>query len=148
MAATARALPRMIDPDGPPGAAQLAAFLGKKAYGYWQRITAAIAQNYPGVFSPDWLFGKNMGWVLRYKKSKSFCTLVPERGSLIVQIVFGKEERVKVEACRNELSTRTWEAYKKATTYHDGKWLYLTVDSSETLKDVVRLLAMKRKPKV
>ncbi len=139
---------RMIDPHGPPGAVELASFLGKKAYGYWQRITDSIDRNYPGVFSPDWLFSKNQGWMLRYKKSKSFCTLIPERSRLKVQIVLGADERAKVEARRSELSAGTWKAYKDATTYHDGKWLFLTVDANEAFKDVVRLLAVKRKPAV
>ena len=37
--------------------------------------------------------------------------------------------------------------YVAATTYHDGKWLGLVVDSDEVLADVKRLLAIKRKPK-
>ncbi len=138
----------MIDRNGPPGAAELASFLGKRAYGYWRRITGRIERNYPGVFSPDWLFSKNQGWMLRYKKNKSFCTLIPERKRLRVQIVLGAGEREKVEARRGELSAPTRKTYDEATVYHDGKWLYLTVDAKETLEDVVQLLAVKRKPAV
>jgi Protein of unknown function (DUF3788) len=71
-----------------------------------------------------------------------------QRTHFSILIVFGAEERAKVEAIRHELSARTREDYDKATIYHDGKWLLLTVDSGDVLGDVERLLAVKRKPKI
>ncbi len=41
-----------------------------------------------------------------------------------------------------------YEEYDKAETYHDGKWLLLTIDSENVLKDVFSLSAFKRKPKI
>lgn len=64
----------------------------------------------------------------------------------MLQIVFGKDERAKVEKMRQELSEGTRKAYDEATTYHDGKWLLLGVDNEETLADVERLLVVKRRP--
>jgi hypothetical protein len=43
---------------------------------------------------------------------------------------------------------RTRKDYEKATTYHDGKWLFLTVDAGDVLADVEKLLAVKREPKI
>jgi hypothetical protein len=141
------ALP-MTDPARPPAPAGLAAHMGKDAHAFWKRLTQWIDQSYPGIFSPDWLFGgAKHGWSLRYKKSKSFCTLAPLKGQLKIQIVFGGEERVKVEAIRDKLSARTRTAYERATTYHDGKWLYITVDSERVLKDIELLLTVKRRPR-
>ena len=84
---------------------------------------------YPDVFTPEWLFGgKKHGWSLRYKKSKSFCTLIPEKNRFALLIVFG-------------------DTYDKAATYYDGKWLLLTIDSNKIVEDVLQLLTVKRKPK-
>jgi hypothetical protein len=138
----------MTKPGKSPTPSQIAAWIGRDAYGFWKRVTQLIEQNYPGVFSPEWLFGgKKHGWSIRYKKGKSFCTLIPEKNRLAIQIVFGVEERAKMEAIRDELSSRTQKEYDKATTYHDGKWLLLTVDTDKAVNDVERLLAVKRKPK-
>ena len=60
--------------------------------------------------------------------------------------MFGCEEREKVKAMLPELVSHAREDYVAATTYHDGKWLGLVVDSDEVLADVKRLLAVKRKP--
>jgi hypothetical protein len=125
----------------------IAAWLGPVCYKRWKNILQFIGTNYPGVFAPDWQFGgKKHGWGLRFKKSKSFCTLIPERKRLRIQIVFGGEEREKVKAILPELVSHAREDYVAAITYHDGKWLGLVVDSDEVLADVKRLLAIKRKP--
>lgn len=139
---------RLTQSGEPPTPREVAAWVGTDAYGFWKRVAQWIEQNYPHVFTPQWLFGgKKHGWSLRYKKGKSFCTLIPEKGLCTLLIVFGDKERIGVEAIRQRLSARTLKEYDKATTYHDGKWLVLTVDADAVLADVERLLAVKRKPK-
>lgn len=138
---------RMTEPGNPPTASAVADWVGNDAYKYWEQITQLIEQNYPGVFTPEWLYGgKKHGWSLRYKKSRSFCTLIPEKNRLALLIVFGAEDREKVESIRNSLAKTTQKEYDQATTYHDGKWLLLAVDTDRVVKDVMLLLAVKRRP--
>ena len=140
--------PRITDPEGPPSLKQLETLLGPKAWNFWIGITDFIAHSHPGVFEPEWLYGgKKHGWSRRYKKSKSYCTLVPEKGNLLMVIVFGAKERDQVVAIMDTLSQETREAYHEATTYHDGKWLRLTVDNETVVRDIEKLLAVKRRPK-
>ena len=43
-------------------------------------------------FVPDWLYrGKKRGWSLRYKKSKAFCTFLPEYRLFSVEVVLGQQ---------------------------------------------------------
>jgi hypothetical protein len=122
--------------------------MGPKAYGFWTRVSKMIAQNYRDVFTPEWLYGgKKHGWSLRYKKSKSFCTLIPEKNRFVLVIVFGAADRSKVETIRHELSVRTRKEYDEAATYHDGKWFLLSVDDEDIVGDAEWLLAAKRRPK-
>jgi len=139
---------RLTEPDKPPTPKKIESWIGKDAYGFWLRLTKMIAKNYPGVFIPEWLFGgKKHGWSLRYKKSKSFCTMIPEKNRFALLIVFGAEERSKVETIRRELSQQTMKKYDGATTYHDGKWLLLSVDNEIVFADIEKFLTVKRKPK-
>lgn len=139
---------RLTQPDHPPSDSDLAAWLGNKAYKSWQQVVQMIEQNYRGVFIPEWLFGgKKHGWSLRYKKSKSFCTLIPEKNRFALLIVFGAAQRAKVKTIKDSLLPDTQNAYDSAATYHDGKWLLLTVNSNKVVQDVLVLLAVKRKPK-
>jgi hypothetical protein len=139
---------RMLEGSRQPDAESVAAWLGASEHRHWTRLLEFIEMNYPGVFTPDWIFGgKKYGWGLRFKKSKSFCTLIPERNRFVVQIVFGGEEREKAEKILPELSPSVRKAYTDATTYHDGKWLAVVANRQETLDDIEKLLAIKRKPK-
>jgi hypothetical protein len=139
---------RMLDGGGKPSTSDVSKWVGVTNYKRWTHIIKFIEANYPGVFIPDWLFsGKKYGWALRFKKSKSFCTLIPEKGRLMIQIVFGADERKKVEEILPELVSHARDDYKAATTYHDGKWLFLVVDSNKVIADVERMLAIKRRPK-
>jgi hypothetical protein len=139
---------RITDPDKSPSPAQIETWLGKEANRYWNHLIQWIDQKYPNVFTPEWLFGgKKHGWVLRYKKGKSFCTFIPEKNRFVIQLIFGAEGRLKMKTIRDELSAQTRKDYDEATTYHDGKWLLLTVDGDKIVNDVERLLAVKRRPK-
>jgi hypothetical protein len=141
--------PRMTGREKEPDAKALSTWLGRGAYKRWMRLVHFIDITYPGVFTPEWLFGgKKYGWALRYKKSKSFCTLIPERNQFFVQIVFGKAEREKAQKVLHELGPDVRAAYKKAKTYYDGKWLFAAVERDEVLNDIGKLLAVKRQVKV
>ncbi len=138
---------KLVDPNDVPDTNKIEKFLGN-AFTFWDQISSLIDQKYPGVFTPEWLYGgKKHGWSLRYKKNKSFCTMIPGKDRLAIQIVFGKDERLKVEEIKKKLSSRTRNAYENATTYHDGKWLLLNVDGEEIIRDIEVLLATKRKSK-
>ena len=139
---------RMLDGNKEPSARSVSEWLGPRNYKRWTRIVRFIETNYPGVFAPTWWYGgKKFGWALRFKKSKSFCSLIPEKNRFRVLLVFGGKEREKVEAILPELVSHARDDYVAATTYHDGKWVWLVVDKGEVLADVERLLTIKRKPK-
>ncbi len=108
----------------------------ERCYSFWERFSRFIGETYPGVFSPEWLFGgKKHGWSLRYKKSRSFCTMVPERERFSLVIVFGAEERAKAEAILPRLSEETGKASPRpqpATTENGFCWTLETTVPSTT----------------
>lgn len=140
---------RMTDSSAVPGIEGVAEWIGETAFERWKQIVEFIESNYPHVFDIDWIYGgKKHGWTLRYKKSRSFCTLIPEKNRLCVLIVFGRAEREKTETILSELTEQVQRDYESATTYHDGKWLVVDADSDEAISDIRRLLTIKRKPKI
>jgi hypothetical protein len=139
---------RLVNRTKNPDARQVAEWIGPRAYRRWLDLTRFIENSYPRVFETTWLFGGNKyGWVLRFKKSKSFCSLIPERGRLCVLLVFGAEERAKVEELLPSLTPHVQEVYRKSRTFHDGRWVSLPVDNAKVVSDIRRLLMLKRKPK-
>jgi hypothetical protein len=140
---------RLTDNSSSPDDAIVREWIGPISFTQWSALRDWIASEYPGVFKPDWIYGgQKHGWSLRYKKSKAFCTLVPEYGGFSAVVVLGGAERKKVDAKRDQLSPRLMEIYDASETYHDGKWLKIGISSENDLKGVTELLAMKRPRKM
>ena len=62
------------------------------------------------------------------------------------QIIYGKAEREKFEARRNEFPKKIRDLYDSQRTLHDGKWMLIRVDDLETLEVVKKLILIKKKP--
>lgn len=139
---------RMVDAARAPTAAAVKRWIGGANAKRWDALRAFIDHRYPHVFDVEWLFGGTKGgWALRFKKSKSFCTFIPERGRFRVLVVFGAEEQEKMKAVLPGLVSHVRQDYQQSKAHHDGRWLFTNVDGAPALKDVKRLLELKRKPK-
>ena len=142
-----RAGSRITDPSAQPDDRTVRQWIGPEAFVHWTALRRWIAESYPGIFEPEWLYGgKNRGWSLRYKKTKAFCTLAPEYGRLSAVVVLGRAEREKFEERRYAWRPSLVKLYDEAKAYIDGKWLTLAIASTDDLHEVVELLTMKRPP--
>ena len=91
--------------------------------------------------------GKKWTYEYKFRKSgKTLCAFYFKENILGFMIIFGKEERSKVEEIRNELSSDILEAYDNAQTYHDGKWVMFDITNNSIIEDLKKLLFIKRKP--
>lgn len=145
MDATPQIGERLTDKSTQPDDALIRDWIGPAAFAHWIALREWIEKSYPGIFTPDWVYGgKKHGWALRYKKSRAFCTLLPEYGSLCAVIVLGEAEREKFEAQRGGFSPKLSSLFDKTETFRDGKWLKVKIATAEDLRDVTALLALKR----
>jgi hypothetical protein len=135
---------RITDKSAPRGESVVRDWIGPEAFVHWRELRGWIDAYYPGIFAPEWLYGgKKRGWSLRYKKTKAFCTLLPEYRQFSAVIVLGRAEREKFEERRYVWRTQVVKLYDESKTYIDGKWLTVAVSSEDDVRD---LLTMKRPP--
>lgn len=131
----------------PPDEKAVRDWIGPQAFESWIFLCDWIAQSYPGVFEPDWVYGgAKRGWGLRFKKTKAFCTLLPGYQSLCVQVVLGRTEREKFEERRYMWRPELVKLYDESRTYIDGKWLIIKISSADDLEELIQLISMKRQP--
>ena len=91
--------------------------------------------------------GKKWKYEYKFRKSsKTLCTFYFKKDALGLMIIFGKDERSKIEDIRKELSKEILKVYDSAKTYHDGKWVMFDITDTSFLEDIVKLLFIKRKP--
>ncbi len=129
-----------------PTVEELQALLGEELLAVWKGVTAALDEKY----EMDRLWDKGYReWVYEYKYrrgGKTLVTLYAKKETIGVQIIFGKDERVKVEANRENLSEEAMRIYDEAQVYHDGKWVMFFPKDDSLNQDFMKMLALKRRP--
>lgn len=88
--------------------------------------------------------GKNE---LKFKQGqKTILTIYTHKDKFVFLIIFGKKERECFETQKNTFSKHIRDYYDNSKTYHDGKWIYIDVTTTEQLEEVKRLIQIKKKP--
>ena len=91
--------------------------------------------------------GKKWSYEYKFRKGgKTLCAFYFKDNTLGFMIIFGKDERTKVEEIRNELSSDILETYDNAQTFHDGKWVMFNITDYSMIEDFKKLLFIKKKP--
>ena len=128
-----------------PTHAEMTTLLGEELCNVWEELCKTIEKAY----DMDQLWDKGYReWIYEYKYrrgGKTLCTLYAKEETFGLQIIFGKDERAKVEAIRNELSEDVRQIYENAHTYHDGKWVMFYPTDTAMFEDFMKLLRLKRR---
>lgn len=110
----------------------------------WDTLTERLRLQMGARGSWQW-GGPKYGWEHRFKRAgRPFVTLTPESGAFTALVILGREEAER--ARRLSLSERTRRTFDDARQYHDGRWLYLRVETANDAADVGALLLEKLPP--
>lgn len=129
-----------------PNDKEMAALVGQSLYDVWTKLCVAIDERYE--MDRLWNSG-GKAWTYEYKYrrgGKTLCALYAKENCVGLMIIFGKEEREKFEANRQNYAEATQRIYDEAKTYHDGKWVMFEPVDTSMFDDFIRLLQIKRKP--
>ena len=129
-----------------PTTDEMTTLVGQDLYDVWQKLCTAIDEKY----DMECLWNKGgKAWTYEYKYrrgGKTLCGLYAREHCVGFMIIFGKDERAKVEAVREKLSKEVQVVYDEAKTYHDGKWVMFEPVDTSMFVDFLQLLAIKRRP--
>ncbi len=112
----------------------------------WKALVCEVDLLYDVDKSWDKGFG---GWDVEYKYrrgGKTLCTFYAKKGAASILVTYGKTERQKFEEIKDTVSRPIQSVYEQTQTLHDGKWLWIPLDDSLVIKDVLTMLKIKRKP--
>jgi len=138
---------RMTDKAHKPTEEEIVSFIGERAKEAWLEIRQFLEDHYD--IQPETIFyGTKYGWTIRYRKSgKTLCSLFPEKGEFTVLIILGKKESEKVLAIQDELSSKINKLLRDTEQLHDGRWLWIKLQTASDTDGTKKLLQIKRKPK-
>ena len=132
--------------DKVPNAEEMAALVGQSLYDAWNKLCALIDEKY----EMERLWNKGgKAWTYEYKYrrgGKTLCALYAREKGIGLMIIFGKDERAKFEAERNDYSQQVQKIYDEAKIYRDGKWVMFEPTDTSMFQDFINLLSIKRKP--
>jgi len=113
-----------------------------------QRVSEETIRFMRGKYKLDEVAGsyKNADWLKFCQGKKTILCIYLYEERYDFQIIFGKVEREKFEDVRNEFPKFIQDLYDEAQTYHDGKWMMITVKDIETLEAVKKMIIIKKKP--
>ena len=129
-----------------PSQSTMTDLLGQPLFEVWQKLCEVIDEK--SEMERLWnAGGKN--WIYEYKYrrgGKTLCSLYAKDNRIGFMIIFGKNEREKLEEIRDTLSDAVCRRYDEAKTYRDGKWVMFEPTDTSEFDDYMKLLAVKRKP--
>ncbi len=127
-----------------PGPDEISECLGSKKP-LWDRLTQFLKDHYLFEGLPTY-GGKKYGWNIWYRRSgKTLVTLYPQKDGFTVQLVLGKAQ---VETAMSlKLGSKIRSNLVETPQLHDGKWLFMTVETEQDLDDVIQLIQVKQKPR-
>src|SRR5690554_1969680 len=113
-----------------------------------QKVKEEIMCSMRGKYVLDEVLGKYYEKdCLRFRQGKkTIVSIILHEDHYDFQIIFGKAEREKFEAWRDEFPQYILDIYDKAHTYHDGKWMLIRVDNTEILEAIKKMIIIKKKP--
>ncbi len=132
--------------DKIPGAEEMTALIGQSLYDVWSKLRILIDEKYDmeSLWNKG---GKAWTYECKYRRGgKTLCALYARENCVGFMIIFGKDERLKFEADREQYSKEVQRIYDEAQTYHDGKWVMFEPVDTSLFDDFIRLLSIKRKP--
>lgn len=130
-----------IDKKHQPTDAEVLAAIGAKLP-LWQELIRYIREKYLAQEDFKFLYGKNYGWALRFRiKGQLLTSLYPAKGGFTAQINLSPEAIEKVQSLN--LGKNVQQAIAQAHPYPEGRWLFISVESEEDLRDIQRLLALR-----
>ena len=126
---------------------ELKSILAPDLFALWTSVIAKIDAAYD--MEKEWdKGGKAAKYVLRFRRGgKTLVSLFPKESAIGLMLIYGKDEREKFEARQADFSNKAVSGYHNAKTYHDGKWIMFYLPDEDVFKDLLAMLAIKRKPK-
>ena len=110
-----------------------------------EKVSAATMRFMRGKYAFDEV-GNGKDELKFRRAGKTVLTIYIREGRFDFLVVFGKAERAKFEARRDEFPQKIRDIYDAAKIFHDGKWIWFGVSDLETLEVVKELILIKKKP--
>ena len=139
---------RILDKSATPDEAAIQKHLGRQGYARLSTLESRLEASYQLDREIKFPFGNDYGWGYKYNhKSSHLCYVFFENGAFTVMFQIGDKQVPLVEDVFSSLLSKTQRLWK--SRYPCGKcggWVHYRVSADDELADVIKLLAIRKKP--
>ena len=141
---------RMADKDVKPGNVEIEQYIGAESCRLLQMLEEMLNVRYDVHRELGFPFGAPHGWGYKYShKTKHLCHIFFERGAITLTLQIGDGQVPLLDKILPTLSAKAqslWENRYPCGT--NGGWVNYRILSEDELKDIMKLIEVKRNPGV
>lgn len=139
---------RLLDKSAIPDEATIRNHLGEASYSRLADMERRLQENYQLSREIKFPFGNDYGWGYKYSyKSSHLCYVFFEKDAFSVMFQIGDKQVSLLESQITSLLQKTQDLWR--SRYPCGKyggWVHYRVLTDDELTDVIKLLAIRKKP--
>ena len=138
---------RMLDKNSVPTEKEILEFIGNDANNLLKQFEEEFNKQYYMQKELKFPFGNNYGWGYKYShKTKHLCYVFFEIGEIDVMLQISSKDNEKLNEVINGGLLLTKELWKNKYPCSNGGWINYRPKTTEDIKEIMRLLAFKKKP--
>ena len=138
---------RMLDKNNIPTEKEIFELIGNDANKLLEQFEEAFDKQYDMQKELKFPFGNNYGWGYKYShKTKHLCYIFFEIGEIDVMMQISSKDKEKLNEVINGGLLLTKELWKTKYPCSDGGWINYRPKTKDDVKEIMRLLAFKKKP--
>ena len=140
---------RLIDKGAIPDEAAIQECLGRQSLKRLSIFESRLQVSYQLVRELKFPFGNNYGWGYKYShKSSHLCHAFFEKNAFSVMLQIGDKQVPLLENRLSSLLQKTQDLWEnRYPCGESGGWVHYRVLAVDELADVIKLLAIRKKPK-
>jgi len=139
---------RLLNKNEVPDETMIAEHMGRSSNERLDALECTLKKNYQLSKELKFPFGSDYGWGYKYgHRSSHLCYVFFERGSFTVTLQIGDKLVPLAESILPSLLPKTRELWEKRYPCGErGGWVHYRVLTDEELDDVVKLIAVRKRP--
>lgn len=139
---------RMLDKKKQPELEEIRQYIGEKSWMFLQEFEDLLKARYDLNRELRFPFGNSYGWGYKYAhRTKHLCYFFFEKDAMTVTLQIGDKEVPQMNALLPTFTKTTVSLWENRYPCGDnGGWVHYRILNEEDLRDVVRLVEVKKKP--
>jgi len=138
---------RLLDKNIMPSAEEITAYIGRQSSELLEALEKSLNERYDIVKELKFPFGNSYGWGYKYShKTKHLCYIFFEKDAITVTIQIGSNEVSKLNEQLKDFLPKTKKLWEERYPCGAGGWIHYRVLAEDELTDILKLIAIKKKP--